>query len=469
MANPLRALGAEVRSFLPCLLAIVASVATETAARADCDSTQFGSRLGPPGMAQPNGAIQTIAGDCTGVPNCEDFFDIVLEEGDTLYLSLCSNGGSANFESELSVFDGPLAWGSSPCVSYECGDDAELSYVAGVTGTHRIRISNAAAILPPVDGSYVLAYSAPAGRVITPVTCGNGVVDADEQCDDGNQVDGDCCSRGCTNEPIDGECPDEGLPCTYDKCDGAGTCAHPPRPVGALCDDGEAFFCTADTCDAGGTCTHVPIPGCQPLPVCGLPQPHPVVTFQHPAVAKKVDLPLVQAFVGCNTIGGNVPNATTETGTVPSCYPAETYDENDGSPAGGWHWGRYGKGMVSLAVRCRDAADVGIKLTMSNIVDGGGALVNGDGTFVTAARLTIMDPDGVPMTTIDLPLSFQFTIVNGVTKFLTSLNAMLTDQSLSSLPNGFSLSLGPSSVLDGFLEIRDSNGNPFARPGVYLP
>lgn len=469
MANPLRAFGADSKSFLPVLLGIVLMAATGTVAHGDCDSTQFGTRLGPPGMAQPDGNIQTVAGDCTGVPNCEDFFDITLEEGDILYLSFCSNGGSANFESELSVFDGPLEWGSYPCVNDECGDDAELSYVAGVTGTHRIRISHAQPILAPADGNYVLAYSAPAGRVITPVTCGNGTVDPDEQCDDGNQVDGDCCSRGCTNEAADSDCPDDGLPCTFDECDGAGTCMHPPRPVGALCDDGEGFFCTADTCDAGGACTHVPIPGCQSLPVCALPEPHLPVTFQHPKVAKRVDLPLVQAFIGCSNPGGNIPNTTTESGTVPGCYPAETYDENDGNPPGGWHWGRYGKGQVSLAVRCRDAGDVGIKLTMSNIVDGAGDLVNGAGTFVISARLTIMDPSGVPMTTVDVPLSFQFTIVNGVTKFLTSLNAMLTDQALSPLPNGFTLGLGPSPVLDGFLEIRDGNGNPFARPGIYLP
>ncbi len=468
MAHASRARGALHHAMLLTTVAISVTLAMSPTASADCDSLQFGTRIGAPAMAQPDGNVQTVAGDCTGVPNCEDFFDIALEAGDTLYLSFCANGGSANFESELAVFDGPLEWGGAPCVNYECGNDAELTYLAGVTGTHRIRISHAEN-LAPVDGNYVLAYSAPAGRVITPVTCGNGVVDTNEQCDDGNQVDGDCCSRGCTNEAADSECPDEGLPCTFDKCDGAGSCTHPPRAVGAPCSDGEGFFCTADTCDAFGTCTHVPIPGCTPIPVCGLPESHPAVTFQHPKAAKKVDLPLVQAFVGCNTPGGNAPNATTETGTVPTCYPAETYDENAGSPPGGWHWGPYGKGMVSFAVRCRDAGDVGIKLTMSNIVDGDGALVNGAGTFVIAARLTIMHSSGVPMTTIDVPLSFQFTIVNGVTKFLTSLNAMLTDQAQSPLPNGFTFTLGPSSLLDGIFEIRDANGNPFARPGVYLP
>lgn len=203
--------------------------------------------------------------------------------------------------------------------------------------------------------------------------------------------------------------------------------------------------------------------------MCAAPEPHPTITYPNPKAAKRVALPLVQAFVGCNTPGGNVPNATTETGTVPTCYPAETYDENAGSPPGGWHWGPYGKGQVTIGVRCKDAGDVSIKLTMSNIVDGAGVPVNGAGTFATAARLTIMDPVGGEMTTVDVPLAFQFTIVNGVTKFLTSLNAMLTDQALAPLPNGFSYELGPSPGLDGFFEVRDANGNPFARPGIYLP
>jgi cysteine-rich repeat protein len=33
------------------------------------------------------------------------------------------------------------------------------------------------------------------------VLCGNGVIDGDEECDDGNQDDGDGCSSTCVEEP----------------------------------------------------------------------------------------------------------------------------------------------------------------------------------------------------------------------------------------------------------------------------
>src|SRR5262249_4183840 len=36
--------------------------------------------------------------------------------------------------------------------------------------------------------------------------CGNGHVEAGEQCDDGNAIDGDCCSARCRAEPAGGPC-----------------------------------------------------------------------------------------------------------------------------------------------------------------------------------------------------------------------------------------------------------------------
>jgi cysteine-rich repeat protein len=64
-------------------------------------------------------------------------------------------------------------------------------------------------------------------------TCGNGVVDPGEQCDDGNQVNGDCCSSLCLSEPAGNACADDLNPCTGDICDGTGHCTHPPQ---ATCD-----------------------------------------------------------------------------------------------------------------------------------------------------------------------------------------------------------------------------------------
>jgi cysteine-rich repeat protein len=47
-----------------------------------------------------------------------------------------------------------------------------------------------------------------------PLTCGNGRLDAGEQCDDGNINDGDCCSANCQLEAAGTSCCDDGEPCT---------------------------------------------------------------------------------------------------------------------------------------------------------------------------------------------------------------------------------------------------------------
>ncbi len=100
-------------------------------------------------------------------------------------------------------------------------------------------------------------------------TCGDGVLDVAELCDDGNAVDGDCCSSNCTLS-----CDDSDI-CTTDGCDGGVVCSHVPvacddrnpctsdacvagvgcRSETRACDDENA--CTADSCDAtSGECRH---------------------------------------------------------------------------------------------------------------------------------------------------------------------------------------------------------------------
>ena len=97
----------------------------------------------------------------------------------------------------------------------------------------------------PVSGTFVGSRS----------RCGDGQLDAGEQCDDGNRVDGDCCSSSCTFEAVGGSCTDDGNPCTDDRCDGAGSCTHDPRADGFACDTGND--CVLSTC-AQGVCVAGP-------------------------------------------------------------------------------------------------------------------------------------------------------------------------------------------------------------------
>jgi len=48
-----------------------------------------------------------------------------------------------------------------------------------------------------------------------PCTCGDGALDVDEECDDGNKTDGDCCSSLCQIATVNDPCSD-GNGCTYD-------------------------------------------------------------------------------------------------------------------------------------------------------------------------------------------------------------------------------------------------------------
>jgi YVTN family beta-propeller protein/cysteine-rich repeat protein len=82
--------------------------------------------------------------------------------------------------------------------------------------------------------------------------CGNDQLDSGEQCDDGNTFDGDCCSSTCTFEPPSAACESDGNDCTTDRCDGEGTCIHPPATPGTACDD--ADDCTTGELCSGTTC-----------------------------------------------------------------------------------------------------------------------------------------------------------------------------------------------------------------------
>ena len=87
----------------------------------------------------------------------------------------------------------------------------------------------------------------------TPPSCGNGIVTAGEQCDDGNLINGDGCSAVCQIQCVtDAACTD-GDPCTTgDVCVG-GACRGTPL----VCNDNNP--CTNDSCSMNGQCVYLPV------------------------------------------------------------------------------------------------------------------------------------------------------------------------------------------------------------------
>jgi cysteine-rich repeat protein len=110
--------------------------------------------------------------------------------------------------------------------------------------------------------SQVLRNGAENGVCIGP-PCGDGLLDPEEECDDGNNVTGYCCWASCTAVPEGNAC-DDGVVCTWgDHCT-AGVCAGSPVADGSPCDDGS--LCTVDGCESGA-CVGVP----EPAAVCKAP------------------------------------------------------------------------------------------------------------------------------------------------------------------------------------------------------
>jgi cysteine-rich repeat protein len=82
--------------------------------------------------------------------------------------------------------------------------------------------------------------------------CGNGTVDAGEDCDDGNTTNGDCCSSSCHFESAGTTCrPSAGV------CDVAETCtgASAPCPANAFVSSGTVCRSSAGVCDVAESCT----------------------------------------------------------------------------------------------------------------------------------------------------------------------------------------------------------------------
>jgi cysteine-rich repeat protein len=95
-----------------------------------------------------------------------------------------------------------------------------------------------------------------------PSVCGDGDISGTEDCDDGNILDGDCCSALCAYESVGNSCDSADVCYVSGTCDGVGGCVG---TVPADCSD--ADLCTDDSCDSGAGCVNTPKP---PNPACFL-------------------------------------------------------------------------------------------------------------------------------------------------------------------------------------------------------
>jgi cysteine-rich repeat protein len=84
--------------------------------------------------------------------------------------------------------------------------------------------------------------------------CGNGFLDPGEECDDGNNMDGDGCDGDCTYScQADNDC-DDGIPCTDNLCDlVAHQCTFPVSAAETLCRPPAGSCDIEERCDGGST------------------------------------------------------------------------------------------------------------------------------------------------------------------------------------------------------------------------
>ncbi|MCW5889093.1 MAG: hypothetical protein KIT14_00935 [bacterium] len=165
-------------------------------------------------------------------------------DGDVTAYNVCGNG---DVEAGEECDDGNLEDDdccSSTCVAETLCDDGDACTLASVchegvcvpVAPQSCNDGNPCTkdTCNPTTGCESTAQTCPAAQ------CGNGVLNAGEECDDGNNYDGDCCSSRCTYEASGSACFDGSFCSIGDTCNGSGscvpgTCSVPGMACGAVC------------------------------------------------------------------------------------------------------------------------------------------------------------------------------------------------------------------------------------------
>jgi len=243
---------------------------TVSISHAQCTAS-FSQDIGS-SMTDSAGSWRTYSGNCSGTPNCEHYFDLSIPAGASFDVSLCGQGGSASWDTTLGVYGGP-----SFATEHWCDDDScssagpsEISLIANVAGTYRIRIGG----FNGVNGPYTIAYRWDSGASLISA-CVDGDADSycnDVDCDDSSAavfpgqiescdgLDNNCdgqIDEGYDNDgdgwtTCGGDCDDSSaavFPGQIEACDGLdNNCSGNADDVGDP--DGDGYTSCAGDCDS---------------------------------------------------------------------------------------------------------------------------------------------------------------------------------------------------------------------------
>src|SRR5438876_969914 len=153
------------------------------------------------------------------------------------------------------------------------------------------------------------------------VSCGNGTIEAGEQCDLGsalNGAPGSCCKNNCMFVNAGAACTDDANPCTLDQCNGtSATCQHTVGNAGTVC------RAAAGECDAPETCTGTntscPSDVKKPLGTPCTTDSNPCTVDQCNGTSNSCQHPAGNAGTVCRAAVNECDVAETCTGTNTSC------------------------------------------------------------------------------------------------------------------------------------------------------
>lgn len=103
---------------------------------------------------EPVGIWEAISADCGATPGCNDYFDFVCGGGGVFRATFCSHGGGADFDTNLSVWEGSAG---AVCEDEGCGGRADLAWPVPGYGGYRLRVGGTGG----ASGAYALAVNMP--------------------------------------------------------------------------------------------------------------------------------------------------------------------------------------------------------------------------------------------------------------------------------------------------------------------